>query len=129
MWFVKPLLSVGRFVISIFAFVVSRRNLVSNNDIIIFMTPQDWAALILSIASIFAIVAGGIKWLVKHYLNELKPNSGSSLKDAVNRLEARQNEADVLRKELNRKLDHMYDILIDFIASQNAKKPRSKTKD
>jgi hypothetical protein len=93
------------------------------------MTLQDWAALILSILSIFAIVAGGIKWLVKHYLNELKPNSGSSLKDAVNRLEARQNEADILRKDLNRKLDHMYDILIDFIASQNAKKPRSKTKD
>ena len=93
------------------------------------MTLQDWAALVLSILSIFAIVAGGIKWLVKHYLNELKPNSGSSLKDAVNRLEARQNEADILRKDLNRKLDHMYDILIDFIASQNAKKPRSKTKD
>jgi hypothetical protein len=93
------------------------------------MTLQDWAALLLSILSIFAIVAGGIKWLVKHYLNELKPNSGSSLKDAVNRLEARQNEADILRKDLNRKLDHMYDILIDFIASQNAKKPRSKTKD
>jgi hypothetical protein len=93
------------------------------------MTPQDWAALILSIASIFAIVAGGIKWLVKHYLNELKPNSGSSLKDAVNRLEARQNEADVLRKDLNRKLDHMYDILIDFIATQNSKAPKAKTKD
>ena len=129
MWFVKPLLSVGRFVISIFAFVISRRILVSNNDIINLMTPQDWAALILSIASIFAIVAGGIKWLVKHYLNELKPNSGSSLKDAVNRLEARQNEADILRKDLNRKIDHMYDILIDFIASQNAKTPKSKTKD
>ena len=93
------------------------------------MTPQDWAALILSILSILGIVAGGIKWLVKHYLNELKPNSGSSLKDAVNRLEARQNEADALRKDMNRKIDHMYDILIDFIASQNAKKPRAKTKD
>jgi hypothetical protein len=94
------------------------------------MTLQDWAALILSIASIFAIVAGGIKWLVKHYLNELKPNSGSSLKDAVNRLEERQNEADLLRKEMNRKMDHMYDILIDFIASQNSKKSRAtKTKD
>jgi hypothetical protein len=93
------------------------------------MTPQDWAALILSILSILGIVAGGIKWLVKHYLNELKPNSGSSLKDAVNRLEARQNEADLLRKDMNRKIDHMYDILIDFIASQNAKKPRAKTKD
>jgi hypothetical protein len=96
----------------------------------ILMTLQDWAALILSIASIFAIVAGGIKWLVKHYLNELKPNSGSSLKDAVNRLEERQNEADILRKEMNRKMDHMYDILIDFIASQNSKKSRAtKTKD
>ena len=93
------------------------------------MTPQDWAALTLSILSILGIVAGGIKWLVKHYLNELKPNSGSSLKDAVNRLEARQNEADALRKDMNRKIDHMYDILIDFIASQNAKKPRAKTKD
>jgi hypothetical protein len=28
-----------------------------------------------------------VRWLVKHYLNELKPNGGSSLKDAVNRLE------------------------------------------
>jgi hypothetical protein len=94
------------------------------------MTLQDWAALILSIASIFAIVAGGIKWLVKHYLNELKPNSGSSLKDAVNRLEERQNEADLLRKDMNRKIDHMYDILIDFIATQNAKKSRTtKIKD
>jgi hypothetical protein len=26
---------------------------------------------------------------VKHYLAELKPNSGSSIKDQVNRLEAR----------------------------------------
>jgi len=27
--------------------------------------------------------------LVRHYLAELKPNSGSSMKDAVNRLETR----------------------------------------
>jgi hypothetical protein len=25
-----------------------------------------------------------IRWLVKHYLSELKPNSGSSMRDAVN---------------------------------------------
>ena len=107
MWFVKPLLSVVRFVISIFAFVVSRRNLVSNNDIIIFMTPQDWAALILSILSILGIVAGGIKWLVKHYLNELKPNSGSSLKDSVTRLEE--------------KTDKIFDLLIEHIKDHNKK--------
>lgn len=35
---------------------------------------------------------GMVKWLVKHYLNELVPNSGSSIKDQINRLEARQHE-------------------------------------
>jgi len=51
------------------------------------MSPQDWAGLILTVLTIVTIVTGGIRWLVKHYLNELKPNSGSSLKDSVNRLE------------------------------------------
>jgi hypothetical protein len=35
---------------------------------------------------------GMVKWLVKHYLNELVPNSGSSMKDQINRLEAKQHE-------------------------------------
>ena len=35
---------------------------------------------------------GMVRWLVKHYLNELVPNSGSSMKDQINRLEARQYE-------------------------------------
>ena len=35
---------------------------------------------------------GMVKWLVKHYLNELRPNSGSSIKDQISRLEARQHE-------------------------------------
>jgi len=33
-----------------------------------------------------------VKWLVKHYLSELIPNSGSSIKDQINRLEAKQHE-------------------------------------
>ena len=91
------------------------------------MTAQDWAALILSIASIVGVVAGSIKWLVKHYLSELKENGGSSVKDQVNRLEQRMNEADQMRRETNDKIDKMYIILIDYIASQNSKK-RTKSK-
>jgi hypothetical protein len=34
-------------------------------------------------------MAGGIRWMVKHYLNELKPNGGSSMKDSLERLEKR----------------------------------------
>jgi hypothetical protein len=80
------------------------------------MTIQDWAALIVAILTIVSSVALAIKWLVKHYLVELKPNSGSSLKDQVSRLENRINEAEATRKDMDRKLDHMYDILLQYIS-------------
>jgi hypothetical protein len=51
------------------------------------MTPANWAGLIVSLIAIVSAFAGSIRWLVKHYLYELKPNSGSSLKDSVIRLE------------------------------------------
>jgi hypothetical protein len=51
------------------------------------MTATDWAQLALAIIAIVSAVAAGVRWLVKHYLAELKPNSGSSLRDSVDRLE------------------------------------------
>jgi hypothetical protein len=51
------------------------------------MTAANWAGLIVSIIVIVSAFAGSVRWLVKHYLYELKPNSGSSLKDSVIRLE------------------------------------------
>jgi hypothetical protein len=51
------------------------------------MTVNDWAALILAVISILGSFIIAIRWLVKHFLNELKPNGGSSLKDSVARLE------------------------------------------
>jgi hypothetical protein len=53
------------------------------------MSAVDWAALLVSIMTIIAGFAAVVRWLVKHYLYELKPNSGSSLKDSVTRLEAK----------------------------------------
>jgi hypothetical protein len=87
------------------------------------MTIQDWASLIVAILTIVSSIAFAIKWLVKHYLSELKTNGGSSVKDQINRLELRINEADATRnrmkedhKVMKDKLDHMYDILIEYIA-------------
>jgi hypothetical protein len=51
------------------------------------MTPANWAGLIVSIIAIITAFAGAVRWLVKHYLYELKPNSGSSMRDSINRLE------------------------------------------
>ena len=56
------------------------------------MTAANWAGLIVSIITIAAAFAASVRWLVKHYLYELKPNSGSSLKDSVNRLERQVEE-------------------------------------
>jgi hypothetical protein len=44
------------------------------------------------ITAILALIGGlelRVKAITKHYLNELKPNGGSSMKDQINRLEAR----------------------------------------
>lgn len=51
------------------------------------MTLTEWAQLALAVITIVGAVAAGVRWLVKHYLAELKPNGGSSLKDSVSRLE------------------------------------------
>ena len=53
------------------------------------MTAGDMAALAVAATTVIGSFIGSVKWLVKHYLSELKPNSGSSLRDQVNRLEAR----------------------------------------
>jgi hypothetical protein len=56
------------------------------------MTAQDYAALAVSLLTIGAAFIAMTRWLVKHYLQELKPNGGSSVKDQVNRLEKRVDE-------------------------------------
>ena len=53
------------------------------------MTAQDYATLIVAVMTIFGGFVTAVRWLVKHYLNELKPNGGSSIKDSVQRLEDR----------------------------------------
>jgi len=62
------------------------------------MQPYQWAALIVSIISIATAFLAIVRWVVKHYLYELRPNGGGSLKDQVNRLE--------------HKVDELYRILI-----------------
>ncbi|MFY9325208.1 MAG: hypothetical protein WAO29_01985 [Candidatus Nanopelagicales bacterium] len=62
------------------------------------MSPQQWATLIVAIISITVSFVTLVRWLVKHYLYELKPNGGTSMKDQVNRLEE--------------KVDTLYKILI-----------------
>ncbi len=67
------------------------------------MSAVDWAALVVAITSIAASFAGIVRWLVKHYLNELKPNGGGSIKDKVNSLEEKVDFLTDLVKEVLKK--------------------------
>jgi len=50
---------------------------------------QDYAAIAVAIVTVLGGVAALLRFVILHYLQELKPNSGSSIKDQVNRLETR----------------------------------------
>ena len=75
------------------------------------MTAQDWAGFILTLKSILGAVGLVGRWIVKKYvediLSELKPNSGSSMKDQVTRLED--------------KMDKVFDMMIEHLADHSKK--------
>ncbi len=64
------------------------------------MTANDQMALVVSIITIIGSFIASVRWLVKHYLSELKPdgNGGHNLEGRVARIEE--------------KIDTLYQILI-----------------
>ena len=53
------------------------------------MSAQDTAAIAVAATTVIGSFIGSVRWLVKHYLNELKPNSGSSMRDEISELRGR----------------------------------------
>jgi hypothetical protein len=53
------------------------------------MSATEWSGLAVAVMTLIVGFSGLVRWLVKHYLSELRPNGGSSLRDSVNRLEDR----------------------------------------
>jgi len=79
------------------------------------MSIESWVGIIVGISTIITSAALGVRWLTRHYFAEIKaelrPNSGTSLKDQVTRLEANH-------EKLETKLDKLYDTLLEHIASK-----------
>jgi hypothetical protein len=91
------------------------------------MNAQDWLGLILTSLSILALVAGAVKWYVNTQVEpikeavddirkETKTNGGSSMRDEIRFIKKDNEEAKKIREEQKQKLDHMYDILLEYIA-------------
>ena len=77
--------------------------------------------IIIGFSTIITVAAAGVRWLTKHYFDEIKaefkPNGGSSLKDQVNRLEAQHGE-------LKSKVDKIYDVIVEQGLKSNSKKTK-----
>lgn len=94
------------------------------------MSAQDWAQFILALLSIGTLIVGAIRWYIKIQIkpiheavqdirSETKTNGGSSMRDEIRSIKKEQEEAKQLRKATSDKLDHMYDLFIDYIAKKS----------
>ena len=68
------------------------------------MTPNEWVAFGVGVCSIATALLLALRWVIKSFLSELKPNSGSSIKDAINRIDERS-----LR--LEQRVDSLFEII------------------
>ena len=53
------------------------------------MSIADWATTISGFLAVVLTVGAASRWIIKHYLAELKPNSGSSMNDRLLRVETK----------------------------------------
>ena len=118
----------GRFVYSIFGLTRIPPNFkikIMYNSVI--MTTTDWAQFILALVSIGVIVVGSIRWYinvqvkpiaeaVEDIRKETKTNGGTSMRDEIKQIKIEQENARDKRKATSDKLDHMYDVLLDFVS-------------
>lgn len=63
------------------------------------MSLQDWAAIAIAVVTLLGGVTAMLQFLVKHYLAEMKPNSGSSMRDEI--------------RDISRRVDALYELLLD----------------
>ena len=95
------------------------------------MSLQEWSGLFLTLLSITGILLSGIRWYihlqfkpiqeaVDDIRKETKTNGGTSMRDEIKQIKLEQEYARDKRKATSEKLDHMYDLLLEYI-SKNSK--------
>ena len=90
------------------------------------MSATDYATIAVAVMTILGGFVGAVRWLVKHYLSELKNNGGSSVKDQVERLEARVDQIYILlcerdKQKIKRFTSCIWHIILLFTDSKRSK--------
>jgi hypothetical protein len=91
------------------------------------MNAQDWAGFIFTLLSIGGVLLGGLRWYVKIQISpikeavedirsETKTNGGSSMRDEIKYIKRQQELDRKLSIEQKEKLDHMYDLFVEYVS-------------
>jgi hypothetical protein len=86
-------------------------------------------AITVSLTTVISSAALGVRWLVRHYFDdikhELRPNSGKSIKDQVNRMEqdildlkSQNSQGELYHEKLDQKIEHLTKIFIEYVGRQ-----------
>ena len=76
------------------------------------MTAQNWASLIVSIIAILTALGTGARWMIKHYLFELKTNGGSSMRDDVIANKKGLERVEQKQDKQGERIDEIYSLLL-----------------
>lgn len=88
-------------------------------------------AIVISLITVITSTALGVRWLTKHYFDEIKhemkPNGGQSIKDQVNRMEkdildlkSQNHKGEQYHEKLDQKVEHLTNLFIEYV-SRNSK--------
>jgi hypothetical protein len=86
-------------------------------------------AITVSISTLISSAVIGVRWLVKHYFDEIKhelrPNSGKSIKDQVNRMEndildlkSQNSQGELYHEKLDQKIEHLTKLFVEYVSRQ-----------
>jgi hypothetical protein len=86
-------------------------------------------AIAISLITIITSTALGVRWLTKHYFqeikHEMKPNGGTSIKDQVNRIEvdildlkSQNHKGEEYHEKLDKKIDDLTKLFVEYVARQ-----------
>jgi hypothetical protein len=86
-------------------------------------------AIVISLITVLTSTALGVRWLTKHYFqeikHEIKPNGGTSIKDQVNRMESdildlkvQNHKGEEYHEKLDKKIDDLTKMFIEYVSRQ-----------
>lgn len=129
-WLLDGVLYIAVFKIEVIPNFKFRRNLHQMYSKIDSMTlVESILAIAISLITIITSTALGVRWLTKHYFqeikHEMKPNGGTSIKDQVSRMESdildlkvQNHKGEEYHEKLDKKIDDLTKLFIEYVSRQ-----------